>query len=106
MNERLKKTLYRLKENFRRLYGDRLLKMILFGSHARNEANVGSDIDVLVVLRGDVDAGEEVSGTVDIVADLSLSENIVISCVFMGDQRFYKRNGPFLRNVRKEGITI
>ncbi|MCH6573795.1 MAG: nucleotidyltransferase domain-containing protein [Bacteroidetes bacterium] len=34
-----------------RLYGDRLVKVILYGSHARGEAHEESDVDVLFVLQ-------------------------------------------------------
>ncbi|HET6566942.1 MAG TPA: nucleotidyltransferase domain-containing protein [Rhodothermales bacterium] len=38
-----------------RLYGDRLRRLVLFGSQARGDAHVGSDIDLLVVLKEPVD---------------------------------------------------
>ena len=88
------------------LYGPRGVKMILYGSQARGDAEPGSDIDILVVLRGLVQPGEEITRTSETVADLSLRFNEVISCLFMDDVRFTERNGPFLRNVRQEGITL
>jgi predicted nucleotidyltransferase len=80
--------------------------MILFGSQARGDAEPGSDIDVLVVLKDPVHPGEEIHRTIDIVAALALQHKEVISCVFMGEDRFTYRQGPLLRNVRREGIAI
>lgn len=94
--------LHRRLEN---LYGPRLCRLVLFGSHARGNAESGSDIDVLVVLKGDVQTGEEIRRTGGIVSELSLANDVVISCVFMDEQRFIHRNGPLLRNIRKEGIA-
>src|SRR5207249_5396787 len=37
-------------QDLRRLYGDRLRKVVLFGSWARGDAHPESDIDLLVVL--------------------------------------------------------
>lgn len=45
---------------------------MLFGSYARGDAEPGSDIDVLVVLHGDVNPGEEIARTGEMVADISL----------------------------------
>ncbi len=106
MTEKLKTILTELRSRLEALYGDRLARLILYGSRARGEAEDGSDIDVLVVLNGPVDPGEEIARTGEIAADLSLRHNEVISCAFMDEQRFTQRNGPFLRNVRREGVPL
>jgi predicted nucleotidyltransferase len=94
-----------LRKQLEALYGQRLVSMVLFGSHARGDAETGSDIDVLVVLRGEVNPGEEIGRTGGIVAELSLENDAVISCIFMDEYRYHHRNGPLLRNIRKEGIA-
>ena len=83
-------------------------RIIVFGSHARGEGArlPGSDIDVLVVLSGQVRAGEEISRTSGFVAELSRRHDVVVSCVFMDEGRFRRRSGPLLRNIRKEGIAL
>ena len=106
MNDKLTLLLAELRRCFEALYGERLVQMILFGSQARGDAEPGSDVDVLVVLKDPVHVGEEVDRTIDLVADLSLQHNEVISCVFIGENRFMHRYGPLLRNVRSEGIRI
>ena len=106
VDTRVQPILAELRQRLEALYGPRLVKMILYGSQARGDAAPGSDIDVLVVLCGRVQPGEEISRTSETVADLSLRFNEVISCVFMDDARFTGRNGPFLRNVRREGVTL
>jgi predicted nucleotidyltransferase len=95
-----------LRHRFAALYGPRLVLMMLYGSQARGEAELGSDIDVLVVLRGPVSPGEEIVRTGEIVAELSLRFDKVLSCLFMDEERFTHRNGPLLRNVRKEGVMV
>jgi hypothetical protein len=39
-------------------------------------------------------------------ADLSLKHDVVVSCVFMAEEEFERRQGPFLRNVRREGVVV
>jgi uncharacterized protein len=95
-----------LQSRFSELYGERLRRLILYGSQARGDSEPGSDLDVLVVLTGPVDAGLEIARTGEIVAALSLNHDVAIACVFMEEERYLHRQGPFLRNVRREGIVL
>lgn len=106
MDTKIQDVLKELRKRFEILYGDRLAHMVLFGSRARGDAAPDSDIDVLVVLNGSVHAGAEIERTLDIVSDLSLQKDVVLSCVFMDCERYQYRNGPLLRNIRKEGVPI
>ena len=47
-----------LRSHFEQLYGDRLTQMVIYGSQARGDAHPDSDIDVLVILKAPVQAGE------------------------------------------------
>lgn len=105
-DHKLEEILAALRGRMEEIYGERLVRMVLYGSRARGDAESGSDIDVLIVLAGTVDPGEEIDRTGGLIADLSLQSGEVISCVFMDEERFMRRQGPFLRNVRKEGIPV
>jgi hypothetical protein len=59
-----------------------------------------------VVLREPVQPATEIARTGDIVAGLALEHDVVISCVFMDENRYRTRAGPLLRNVRREGIRV
>jgi len=65
MNTQLQAILKELRTRFERLYGERLLNMVLYGSQARGDADAGSDIDVMVVLDGTVDPCLEIARTED-----------------------------------------
>jgi predicted nucleotidyltransferase len=106
MSKELAEILQRLKTCLREIYGDRLVKLVLFGSQARGEAAKDSDIDVLVVLKGDVNLGEEIKKTSDVVAKLSLEYDRVISRLFIDESRFNSYNSPLLQNIRREGIAF
>lgn len=102
----LSELLAELRSQFTALYGARFIHMVLYGSQARGEAVPGSDIDVIVVLRGPVSPGEEIARTGAIVADLSLRYGVVVACLFMDHEQFMHGQGPLLRNVRREGISV
>lgn len=106
MSDDLKAILAELRSALKVLYGERLVRMVLFGSRARGDAEGDSDIDVLVVLAGHVSPCEEIERTSEAVGDLCLRHNVVISCVFMDVERYAHRNGPLLRNVRREGVVL
>ncbi|WP_377476972.1 MAG: nucleotidyltransferase domain-containing protein [Microcoleus anatoxicus] len=106
INHKLKNILIELRSHFEQIYDSRLVTMVLYGSQARGDARPDSDIDILVVLKGQVNPGEEIKRTSHIRADLSLQNDEVISCLFMDEQRFTHYNGPLLRNIRKDGIAL
>jgi uncharacterized protein len=88
------------------LYGERLVYLVLYGSFARHEETEGSDVDVLVVLGGDVSPVDEIRRMGDTSTDLLLKHNELISIVPMSLDDFLYRRSPLLRNVRREGILL
>jgi predicted nucleotidyltransferase len=106
MTAELKTILAELRRRFERIYGTRLSRLVLFGSQARGDAMPGSDIDVLVVLRGPVLPGQEIARTGAVAAELSLQYDIVISCAFVSAERYLTESSPLLMNVRREGIAV
>ena len=106
MSEQLRNLLRELRNRFEALYGPRLVRLVLFGSHARGDAEPGADIDVLVVLDGPVRPGEEIRRSLNDVAELSLENNAVFSCVFVSRDRFENGLSPLLINVRREGVPV
>jgi uncharacterized protein len=106
MSGKLTTILAELRRRFEALYGTRLVQVILFGSQARGDAERGSDIDVLVVLRGEVSPCDEIARTIEDVADVSLRHNEVVSCVFVSAEQFERERSPLLLNIRREGVPI
>lgn len=104
MTESVKKILTQLRDSLRDMYGDRLVKLVLFGSVARGDDAEGSDIDILVVLKGDVNPGEEIRRTGHVASEISLMHDVVISFAFISQERYESEQSPLLLNVRREGI--
>ena len=106
MDRRLKGRLGEFRRELGRLYGDRLVQAILFGSRARGDFEPGSDVDVLLVLSGDVRPSEEIGRTSQLRASLCLKHGIVFSCTYVSAERYRTGQGPLLLNARREGIAL
>lgn len=105
MSEQIRHLLARLRERLEDTYGARLRGLYLYGSFARGNEDVESDVDVIIVLDR-IDAyGVEVSRTSVIVSTLSLESGLSISRVFVSQQDWTDRDSPFLANVREEAIA-
>ena len=103
---RLRKILNKLQSEFSRILDEKLDTILLFGSQARGDARVGSDIDILVIINGEFNYGDLIKRTSSIVSDLSLEYDVAISRAFMSKEHFEHDQNPFLLNVRREGVRI
>ena len=93
-------------EETKKIYEDNLKAIILYGSVARDEARDDSDVDIAIL----VDSDEEgmYDRILDLVVDIELKYNLVISVVLIEMDRFKKWGDvlPFYKNIKKEGITL
>jgi predicted nucleotidyltransferase len=104
--DRLDKLLQELKAQLVRLYGDRLVDVILYGSMARGEATDQSDIDVLVVLGDQVLPIREIRRMADIRLHFLLEFGELVSIMPMSLAEFGDRSASFANHVRREGIAV
>ena len=86
------------------LYGERLRQVLVYGSCARNEATEESDIDLAVVLAGDVRPGREIDRMIDIITDINLEYGVLLSVYPVSEEDYLHANSPLLINLRREGI--
>ena len=95
------------KKQISELYGQRLKKVVLYGSYAKGQANdEHSDIDLAIVLAGAVDPCKEIGRMADIFTDLNLEHNVLIAVYPVSESNFDNMESPFLINVRREGIAV
>ena len=96
-----------VKQALTELYGDRLDRVILYGSYARGDFHAESDVDYMVVLRDDeVKSGQEIRRMVDKIYDLS-DEHYMLVSVKPASLKKYMKSDLFLyQNVRREGKLI
>jgi len=95
-----------LRAGLTRILEERLDAVYIYGSHARGDSRPDSDIDVLVVIRRDFHYEEVLDQIIDLVADLSLEHDVVISRTFVTKDRFDQEISPFLMNVHREAVPV
>jgi uncharacterized protein len=89
------------------LYGDRLARLVLYGSHARGDAREDSDLDLLVVLRGPYDPYEELrSRLIPLSMTLLDRYGVLASLQPYGEKETADLGRPLMRNVQDEGIEV
>jgi len=93
----------------REYLGDKLDRVILYGSYARGDFDDESDIDILIL--ADIPAGEalktrhkirELIGYVDLEYDVLLSLHVTDSAKF----NKFANDLPFYMNVLKDGVIL
>jgi uncharacterized protein len=90
-----------------RVYGDRLAKIILYGSYARGDFHEESDIDYLVVLYDQqVSAFMEVANTLPALSEVFDDSGIEVSTVVVSNDQLMNSIRPFFKEVRKDGKVI
>jgi len=106
MNVLVQNIMMDLYQRLRRVYGPRLIRLVLFGSQARGDASDDSDIDALVILEGHVDPCVEIARTEFDVASLSLENDRVILCLFVSEDEYARGETPVIMNATREGVAI
>ena len=104
MSEQVRQIIDEFVQRAQSLYGDRLKRIVVYGSCARNEATAESDIDLAVVLAGEVVPGKEIDRMIDIITDLNLEHSVLLSVYPVSEGDYLHRESPLLMNIRREGI--
>jgi predicted nucleotidyltransferase len=98
-----------VKEEVLGVFGDKLIKLILYGSYARDTQDPESDIDFMILVdESETKLREYRVQIVDIMTNLSLKYNTVISFTreTYGRYNRYLDVLPFFRNIYHEGVEI
>ena len=93
----------------RRLLGNRVKRIILYGSYARGDYNKNSDIDIMILTDLNYEEIENYRDKIsDIAFDIELEKGVILSPVIKNVDTYNARLNvnPFYTNVNKEGVVI
>ncbi|MBQ8085707.1 MAG: nucleotidyltransferase domain-containing protein [Lachnospiraceae bacterium] len=91
------------------LLGDKIDKIILFGSYARGDYDEESDVDIMMLLNCSENETSEYRKIVcRLSSDLSLENDVMVSLMLNDKVSFYDRMDilPFYQNVQREGVLL
>ena len=93
----------------REVLGDKLEKVLLYGSYARGDYDEYSDVDIFIL--ADIPQEDCCGSGLDIldhVGDIALEHNILICPHVTSSAMFYQCLDflPFYMNVQKDGIVL
>lgn len=88
------------------LYGDRLVRVVLYGSQARGEAGPESDVDILVTLRDPFDLYGETKRLAALQTDLLDRYDEFVVLQPYTEAEYQSQAYGFIQNVRADGIEL
>ena len=86
-------------------YGDRVERVVLFGSRVRGDHRPDSDYDVAVFLREIGGVGEEIARLVDLGDGILMDTGAFISAMALPEGSYRDRTG-FMAELRRDGIDL
>lgn len=95
------------KAGLQKIYGEELVDLILFGSHARGNFHNESDIDFALVLRRiAVSPAEEILKTTALSLQLELKYGMMLSTLPVSAEKKESSLQGVYQDIRKEGIRV
>jgi predicted nucleotidyltransferase len=102
----IKPILKELQSELRKIYGQRLQHLILYGSYARGDATEDSDIDVIAVVKGIENPMIELEKLSGVLSRISLKHDTLISLHPISLEDFEQRSSPLLLTAKSEGVSL
>lgn len=93
-------------EKIKNRYGERLSKVVLYGSYARGDQHEESDIDFMIILNDSKLQPEKVGIVGQLITEIKEQFNVLISILPVTIDRYMFSDRLFYKNVRREGIVI
>ena len=87
------------------VYGERIERIVLYGSRARGDARPDSDYDVAVFLTDLTDRWDEIDRIVEIETDILWETGAVINALPFRAGAYQERT-PLMHELRREGIDL
>ena len=96
-------------QELKKIYSDSLQRVVLYGSYARGDYSVDSDVDVMILLKmPDIRIKDYSNELMDITYEFNLTYDMEINPIAKDRAEFEKWNAnyPFYANIQRDGVTL
>jgi len=97
--------LARFRATIGEIYGDRIARVVLYGSRARGDARKDSDYDVAVFLRDMPDRWQEMKRLADLSTDILYDTGEFIHAM-PHRAASYSDRSPIMQEIRRDGVDL
>ena len=109
MPNSIRNIVYTFSFQLRKLLGDKLSKIIMYGSYARGDYHQYSDVDVMILVKMSEEEIKQIENTIyDMVFDIQMETGVDISPIIKNEDQYeyWVDVLPFYSNVRDEGVVV
>ncbi|WP_419025685.1 nucleotidyltransferase domain-containing protein [Emergencia sp.] len=101
--------LQQIAQVYRQVYGEEIVKILMYGSYARGTFDEESDIDIVAIVKGERESLQQGLKLVwERSAELELEYEIILSPTVIPYDEFerFRDDLPYYRNIEREGVEI
>jgi predicted nucleotidyltransferase len=109
MPDKVNDVVYYFFKQIKKLFGEHLSKVILYGSYARGDYNNNSDVDIMILVDLSNEEIKKLENAVfDIAFEIEIITGVDISPIIknVSQYEYWEEVLPFYRNVREEGVVL
>ena len=109
MPENVSSIVYRFSQEVKRMLGESLRRIIVYGSYARGDYHENSDVDIMILVKmSDEEIRAVTNDIYDLAFDVEMNTGIQLSPIIKNEAQYeyWVDTLPFYRNVRDEGVIV
>ena len=109
MPENIRVIVYQFSQDVKRILGDKLTKIIVYGSYARGDYRENSDVDIMILTKLSEEEIRAIKNDIyDLAFEVEMSTGSELSPIIKNEEQYeyWVDTLPFYRNVRDEGVVV